>query len=100
MGFPQTAIAGLRCHAMTPEAQLIDTAATTMSRFGMCVTEPEIDPWVVVGGVLMAQQAAVIALRAAAGSAAPVTSASANQPAVTACESGYSRSMIDSTAGS
>lgn len=53
---------------MTPEAQLIDTAATTMSRFGMCVTEPEIDPWVVVGGVLMAQQAAVIALRAAGDS--------------------------------
>jgi hypothetical protein len=41
-----------------------------MSRFGLCVTEPTFDPWVVTGGVLMAQQAAVIALRAA-GDAIP-----------------------------
>lgn len=50
---------------MTPEAQLCDTVNTTRSRFGLCVTEPAFDPWVVVGGVLMAQQAAVLALRAA-----------------------------------
>lgn len=50
---------------MTPEAQLLDTVGVTMSRFGLCVTEDAYDPWVVIGGVLMAQQAAVIALRAA-----------------------------------
>ena len=50
---------------MTPEAQLLDTVGFTMSRFGLCVTEDAYDPWVVTGGVLMAQQAAVIALRAA-----------------------------------
>ena len=50
---------------MTPEAQLCDTVNVTLSRFGLCVTDPPFDPWVVVGGVLMAQQAAVIALRAA-----------------------------------
>ena len=50
---------------MTPEAQLLDTIGFTMSRFGLCVTEDVYDPWVVTGGVLMAQQAAVIALRAA-----------------------------------
>jgi hypothetical protein len=32
------------------------------------VTEPPYDPWIVVGGVLMAQQAAVLALRAAGDS--------------------------------
>lgn len=53
---------------MTPESQLVETVATTMSRFGSCVTEHQFDPWVVVGGVLMAQQAAVIALRAAGDS--------------------------------
>lgn len=53
---------------MTPEAQLCDTVNVTMSRFGLCVTEAEYDPWVVTGGVLMAQQAAVIALRAAGDS--------------------------------
>ncbi|MEO1553509.1 MAG: hypothetical protein AAFR82_06200 [Pseudomonadota bacterium] len=55
---------------MTPEAQLLDTVGFTMSRFGLCVTEDAYDPWVVTGGVLMAQQAAVIALRAA-GDAIP-----------------------------
>lgn len=50
---------------MTPEAQLLDTVGFTLSRFGLCVTEEAYDPWVVTGGVLMAQQAAVIALRAA-----------------------------------
>jgi len=53
---------------MTPEAQLLDTVGFTMSRFGLCVTEDVYDPWVVTGGVLMAQQAAVIALRAAGDS--------------------------------
>ncbi|MEL7539824.1 MAG: hypothetical protein AAGJ51_02880 [Pseudomonadota bacterium] len=53
---------------MTPEAQLLDTVGVTMSRFGLCVTEEAYDPWVVTGGVLMAQQAAVIALRAAGDS--------------------------------
>lgn len=53
---------------MTPEAQLCETVDTTMSRFGLCVTESAFDPWVVVGGVLMAQQAAVLALRAAGDS--------------------------------
>ncbi|MEL7108577.1 MAG: hypothetical protein AAGJ68_03060 [Pseudomonadota bacterium] len=55
---------------MTPEEQLVETVSATMSRFGLCVTEPTFDPWVVTGGVLMAQQAAVIALRAA-GDAIP-----------------------------
>ncbi len=50
---------------MTPEAQLLDTVGFAMSRFGLCVTEDVYDPWVATGGVLMAQQAAVIALRAA-----------------------------------
>lgn len=50
---------------MTPEAQLLDTVGFTLSRFGLCVTEETYDPWVVAGGVLMAQQAAVISLRAA-----------------------------------
>ncbi len=50
---------------MTPEAQLCETVNTTRSRFGLCVTESSFDPWVVIGGVLMAQQAAVLALRAA-----------------------------------
>ena len=53
---------------MTPEAQLLDTVGFTLSRFGLCVTEEVYDPWVVTGGVLMAQQAAVIALRAAGDS--------------------------------
>lgn len=50
---------------MTPESQLCETVKVTMSRFGVCVTKPTFDPWVVTGGVLMAQQAAVLALRAA-----------------------------------
>ncbi|MEO1322598.1 MAG: hypothetical protein AAFV59_06285 [Pseudomonadota bacterium] len=53
---------------MTPEAQLLETAGFTLSRFGLCVTEQAYDPFVVVGAVLMAQQAAVIALRAAGDS--------------------------------
>jgi len=53
---------------MTPEAQLLDTVGVTQSRFGLCVTDDVYDPWVVTGGVLMAQQAAVIALRAAGDS--------------------------------
>ena len=55
---------------MTPEQALHDTVSVTMSRFGLCVTEKSYDPWVVTGGVLMAQQAAVLALRAA-GDAIP-----------------------------
>ncbi len=55
---------------MTPETALRDTVNFTMSRFGLCVTEATFDPWVVTGGVLMAQQAAVLALRAA-GDAIP-----------------------------
>lgn len=50
---------------MTPERQLCETVKVTETRFGQSVTEPPFDPWVVTGGVLMAQQAAVIALRAA-----------------------------------
>lgn len=50
---------------MTPEEQLIETVRFTSARFGECVTEQAFDPWLVAGGVLMAQQAAVIALRAA-----------------------------------
>ncbi|MEM6554891.1 MAG: hypothetical protein AAF642_03400 [Pseudomonadota bacterium] len=53
---------------MTPETQLLDTVGVTLSRFGLCVTEETYDPWVVTGGVLMVQQAAVIALRAAGDS--------------------------------
>jgi len=50
---------------MTPEDQLVETVSVTRARFDGCVTGPEFDPWLVTGGVLMAQQAAVIALRAA-----------------------------------
>ena len=50
---------------MTPEAQLLDTVGVTVSRFDLCVSEEAFDPWVPTGAVLMAQQAAVIALRAA-----------------------------------
>lgn len=50
---------------MTPEAQLLDTVGVTVSRFDLCVSEDVYDPWVPTGAVLMAQQAAVIALRAA-----------------------------------
>ena len=50
---------------MTPERQLCETVKVTEARFGACVTDGPFDPWLVVGGVLMAQQAAVIALRAA-----------------------------------
>lgn len=55
---------------MTPEDALYETVRFTRSRFEISVTETSFDPWVVIGGVLMAQQAAVLALRAA-GDAVP-----------------------------
>lgn len=53
---------------MTPEAQLIATVEFTAARFERSAATSALDPWVVIGGVLMAQQAAVIALRAAGDS--------------------------------
>lgn len=53
---------------MTPETQLIETVGVTAERFERSVSDGGADPWVVAGGVLMAQQAAVIALRAAGDS--------------------------------
>ncbi|MEM9573450.1 MAG: hypothetical protein AAF996_18450 [Pseudomonadota bacterium] len=53
---------------MTPEAQLIATVELTAARFERSAATAELDPCVVIGGVLMAQQAAVIALRAAGDS--------------------------------
>ncbi len=50
---------------MTPESSLCETVQFTAQRFEACSTETAFDPWVVVGGVLMAQQAAVLSLRAA-----------------------------------
>jgi hypothetical protein len=55
---------------MTPESSLCETVQFTAQRFEVCSTETAFDPWVVVGGVLMAQQAAVLSLRAA-GDAIP-----------------------------
>ncbi|MEL6725775.1 MAG: hypothetical protein AAFP81_13005 [Pseudomonadota bacterium] len=55
---------------MNPEDALCETVRFTQSRFERCVTEQSFDPWVVSGGVLMAQQASVLALRAA-GDAIP-----------------------------
>lgn len=50
---------------MTPEAALTETVDFTTVRYGMCATCEEYDPWIASGGVLMAQQAAAISLRAA-----------------------------------
>ena len=55
---------------MTPEDALCSTVTFTMARFEFREPDAAIDPWVVTGGVLMAQQAAVLALRAA-GDAIP-----------------------------
>ena len=55
---------------MTPEHALCETVRFTAARFEACSTETAFDPWVVTGAVLVAQQAAVLALRAA-GDAIP-----------------------------
>ncbi|MHA7898840.1 MAG: hypothetical protein ACX94B_03175 [Henriciella sp.] len=55
---------------MTPETALSETVAFTLARFDQSVEDERSKPWVAVGGVLMAQQAAVLALRAA-GDAIP-----------------------------
>ena len=55
---------------MTPETALCETVRFTAQRFEACSTATGFDPWVVTGGVLMAQQSAVLALRAA-GDAIP-----------------------------
>lgn len=55
---------------MTPETALRETVAFTLARFDQSVEDKLSEPWVAVGGVLMAQQAAVLALRAA-GDAIP-----------------------------
>lgn len=53
---------------MTPEAALCDTVRFTARRFETYLSTQVEDPWIVTGGVLMAQQAAAIALRAAGDS--------------------------------
>lgn len=55
---------------MTPETALCETVRFTARRFEAYSRESGFDPWVATGGVLMAQQAAVLALRAA-GDAIP-----------------------------
>ena len=53
---------------MTPEVALCDTVRFTAQRFEAYLSTQVEDPWIVTGGVLMAQQAAAIALRAAGDS--------------------------------
>lgn len=53
---------------MTPEAQLLDTVGFVAAWFARGAAQDAFEPWLVAGGVLMAQQAAVIALRAAGDS--------------------------------
>lgn len=53
---------------MTPETALCDTVRFTALRFEAYLATQEDDPWIVTAGVLMAQQAAAIALRAAGDS--------------------------------
>ena len=53
---------------MTPEAALCETVRFTAQRFEAYLSTQVEDPWIVTGGVLMAQQAAAIALRAAGDS--------------------------------
>lgn len=53
---------------MTPETALCDTVRFTALRFEAYLTTQVEDPWIVTGSVLMAQQAAAIALRAAGDS--------------------------------
>ncbi|MFN3213636.1 MAG: hypothetical protein ACE37M_11050 [Henriciella sp.] len=53
---------------MTPETALCETVEFTAQRLELYVTQQVEDPWMVTGGVLMAQQAAAIALRAAGDS--------------------------------
>lgn len=53
---------------MTPETALCDTVRFTAQRFEVYLTTQVEDPWIVTGSVLMAQQAAAIALRAAGDS--------------------------------
>lgn len=55
---------------MTPETALLDAARFTAGRIALFSAEASPDPWLVTGAVLMAQQAAAIALRAA-GDAIP-----------------------------
>lgn len=50
---------------MTPETALVETVAFTAAHVEMNVAADVLDPWVVTGAVLMAQQAAAISLRAA-----------------------------------
>ena len=50
---------------MTPEAALCETVRFTAARSGLVAEMQRIDPWLVTGSVLMAQQACVLALRAA-----------------------------------
>ncbi|MEL6413376.1 MAG: hypothetical protein AAFQ15_00375 [Pseudomonadota bacterium] len=53
---------------MTPETALCETVQFTAQRFETYLSSQVEDPWIVTGGVLMAQQAAAIALRAAGDS--------------------------------
>lgn len=53
---------------MTPETALCETVRFTAQRFEAYLTSQVEDPWIVTGSVLMAQQAAAIALRAAGDS--------------------------------
>lgn len=53
---------------MTPEAALLETVRFTAVHAGRYPDDETSAPWLVTGGVLMAQQAAAIALRAAGDS--------------------------------
>ena len=49
---------------LPPETALVDTVRFTAARAETCLDDPACLPWLVTGAVLMAQQAAAIALRA------------------------------------
>ncbi|MEM1148368.1 MAG: hypothetical protein AAGA72_14450 [Pseudomonadota bacterium] len=53
---------------MSPEAALTQTVGFTAARIDQVEAADRLEPWIVIGGVLMAQQAAAIALRAAGDS--------------------------------
>jgi len=53
---------------MTPEAALVETVRFTAVHAGRYPDDETSAPWLITGGVLMAQQAAAIALRAAGDS--------------------------------
>ena len=56
--------------ALTPEESLLDTARFSAAHAGLCLDAPDSLAWLVTGTVLLAQQAAALALKAA-GDAIP-----------------------------